>query len=98
MRLVCHVLNCGLESQIGGVCAREGEIGTDGWIAENDGAGGGESDFLPDAHVAIAHGGDPIPAECAEECGAVFGEDSAVAAGAVFDGVFVWGFQDAGAG
>ncbi len=59
-------------------------------IFDEDGAGGGEPDFLPQAGVAVAHGVEPVPADGAEEGGAVDGGDAAVFADAVGDGVLVW--------
>ena len=64
-------------------------------IFDDDGAGGGEIDLLPDAGVAVADGGNPVPADGAEEGGAVDGGFAAVGADAVAQGVLV---GDAGVG
>ena len=67
---------------------------TSGFFDEH-GTGGGERDLLPDAGVAVADGGEPVPADGGEEGGAVDGGDAAVRADAIAQGVFV---RDAGMG
>src|SRR6185437_5705613 len=63
-----------------------GKRGDDIEVADGDGSCGGEGDVLPDAGVAIADGGDPVPALCGFEGGAVEHHDSAIVAGTGLDG------------
>ena len=85
---------CGGDGEVGGVV---GEVyGADyGGIFDEGGAGGREGDGEPDAGVAVADGGEPVPADGGEKCGAVEGGLAAVLADAEGDGVLV---RDAGVG
>ncbi len=89
LRLVGHDFNGGLNSNVGGIGLRQRKIGGDQRIFQRDRAGGGEKNLLPDAGVAIANRGNPVPADGAEKGGAVDGGDAAVLADAVAQGVFV---------
>ena len=83
------VLERGVDGDVGGVGFGKREVGDDLGIVDEDGTGGGEPDFLPEAGVAIADSVEPVPAEGAEEGGAVDGGDAAIFADAVGDGVLV---------
>ena len=48
-----------------------------------------EKDVLPDSGVAVAHGGEPVPADGGEECGAVDGAFAAVVSEAIAQRMFV---------
>ena len=85
---VGEVVEGGGEGEVGAVGAREGEVGGDEGIFDADGAGLGEVDVLPEADVAVADAGDPVPADGAEEGGAVLREDAAVGTGAVGESLF----------
>ena len=56
-----------------GIGAGKWKVGGDEGILDEDGPGGGEIDLLPDAGVAIADGGQPVPADGGEEGGAIDG-------------------------
>jgi hypothetical protein len=89
LRGVGDVFEGSFYGDVGGIYFRQREIGGDQRIFDEDGAGGGEEDLAPDAGVAVADGGDPVPADGGEEGGAVEGGDAAVEAEAVGDGVLV---------
>ncbi len=89
LRLVGDVFDRGLDGDIGGVRAGQRQVRGDERVFDEHGAGGGEIDLLPDAGVAVANGGEPVPADGGEEGGAVERGDAAVLAEAVFQGVFM---------
>ena len=74
-RLVADVLHRGLHGDVGGVGARQRQVGGDQRVLDQHRAGGREKYLLPDAGVAVADGGDPVPADGGEKGGAVDGRD-----------------------
>ena len=78
----------GGEGEIGGV-VRGGEVAGNEGVFDDDGAGGGERDREPDAGVAVADGGEPVPTDGGEEGGTVDGGFATVFADAEGDGVLV---------
>jgi len=81
------------DSDVRAVGPRQRQVGHDMRIAEADGAGGFERYALPEARVAVAYAGDPVPPFGGDEGRPVDGELAAVLADAALDRLFV---RDAG--
>ncbi len=88
-RLIADVFDGGLHGNVGGVGARQRQIGSDQRVLYQHWPGGGEKYFLPDAGVAVAHRVEPVPADGGEEGGPVDGGDAAVLADAIAQRVLV---------
>ena len=80
------IVERGLDGDVGVGGVGERKRGGDERRLEGDGAGSGEGDVVPDAVVAAADGGDPVPAGGGVEGGVVAAERAAVdgAAGLIF--------------
>ena len=90
LRLVGGVLEGRLHGDVGSVRFRQRKVGDDERIVNKNRTRRREPHFLPKAGVAVAHGIEPIPADGAEEGGAIEGGDAAVLADSVRNGVLMW--------
>ena len=84
-----YVADGRLDGQVGGIGARQRQVRGDGWVRQDDRATGRQDHVLPEAGIAVANGGDPVPADAAQEGWPIQASHTAVGAGAGGDGLFV---------
>ena len=78
-----------LNFQVGAIELWQGKVGSNQRFLNADGARGREKNLLPDPGVTVSDPGHPVPADRAEECGAVSGGDASIPSESLLDVVFV---------